>query len=70
MGISSTMAESNRAISWLLAMFEISSPSDRASRMYMAETMKIQTMEPISGTPSTKRAMSNMHTRMARASTR
>ena len=33
MGMSSTMADMSSAMSWLLAMLEMSSPSERASRM-------------------------------------
>ena len=69
-GISSTMAERSRATSCVCATLDISSPNESASSMYITLTMTIQNSEPASGTPSTKRAISSMVTRMAKASNR
>ena len=69
-GMSSTMAESNRATSCVCATFEMSSPSERANNIYKVETARIQNSEPCNGTPSTKRAIRRMVMRMPKASTR
>ena len=53
MGMSNTIAESRRAMSWVVAMVDMSRPSDRARIIYMVEMTYIQTMLPASGTSST-----------------
>ena len=69
-GMSSTMADSSRATNCVRAMLEMNNPNERANNIYKVETARIHTNEPCNGTPSTKRAMSRMVTRMPKASTR
>ena len=52
-GTSSTIAESSNAISCVVAMFEINSPKDNASMMYIVETTYIHAILPAKGTSST-----------------
>ena len=69
-GMSSTIAESNNATSCVFATLDMSNPRERANSIYKVLTARIQNSEPASGTSSTKRAISRMVMRMAKASTK
>jgi len=42
MGVINTIADINNAINWVLAMVETSKPSDKAKRIYIVDTKKIE----------------------------
>ena len=69
-GMSSTIADNNKATNCVLAMLETSKPNERAKRIYIVEITNIQNTDPCKGTPSRLFAISRMTIRMMKASTK
>ena len=70
MGIINTIADNNNAINWVFAMVETSKPSERAKRIYIVDTKKIENNEPCMGTFNTNVDIRSITIRIAKASTK
>ena len=70
MGVINTIADMSSAINWVFAMVETSRPSDKAKRIYIVDTKKIQNKEPCMGTFNTNVAIRSITIRITKASTK
>ncbi|MPM94604.1 hypothetical protein SDC9_141752 [bioreactor metagenome] len=65
-----TMPEIKRAINWELTTEEITSPSDRLTKIYTNESNNNHIRFPATGTPSRKTDSNNMEVRFTSDSTK